>query len=528
MTKSLVLKVWAMVCGMLVLAGCEGRATALRLVHDAAPDGPATTTYLVELNPLRQLDLVFMIDNSPSMAPKQQKLRDNFPRLISALKNPVDGSLPDLRVAIIDSDLGTDGAYGGGSCAPNSANLNNPYGDDGKFQMIGATACGVTSSDAMWLEYRQGQPVNFVGQIDSVFACLAGNLGTLGCGEEHQLQAFEFALVEKGIGNDNQRAMLRPNANLGLVFLSDEDDCSAAENDGMFGELSNPLESASLRCVTRSGLCGGTNLTTSPPGYPTTVPFEAPFSSCRARTDACPNALDGGKGTDTSQPTACSPLRSIKRMADEIKALKAKPDEQLFVVGIFGWPLDDSDMADAIYKIAPVPNPNTSDTSHPVVYDTWPVCYDPSHQPSNPDLATGFDSDAAGWGATGGLRLSAFVDEFASNGLKFSICQPDFSDSMRLVGGGMARKMQNLCLPAVFTQYNACTANYLVPDNAGNDVLDPDFIPVCDAQESVDPCYRLVSEPTLCPGTDFLVQLDRGSASGDPITPGTKIQFRCQ
>jgi hypothetical protein len=526
MSKTTVLKAWVMACAGLALASCEGHGTALKLGHDAAPDGPVVHTYLIELNPLRQLDLVVMIDNSPSMAPKQQKLRDNFPKLIAALRNPVDRSLPDLRVAIIDSDLGTGGAYLSGSCG---LRPSGGYGDAGRFQMIGASACGVTDSSALYLEYKDGQPLNFVGNIDTVFACLAGNLGTIGCGEEHQLQAFEFALIGEGIGNDRQQAMLRPTANLGLVFLSDEDDCSAASNDGMFGD--SPAlrrESASLRCVTRSGVCGKTNLTTSPPGYPTSAAFEAPLSTCRARTDACSSLLDGSKATDTSQPTTCSPLRSIKRVADEMKALKTKPQEQIFVVGIFGWPLDDADAARATFKIAPIPNPNTADTANPIVFDTWPICYDPSHPPAHPDATTGFDSDAAGWGATGGLRLSAFVDEFAGNGLKFSICQPDFSDSMRLIGGGMARKMQNLCVPAAFTEYTTCVANYLVPDAAGKDVLDGDVIPVCVDQANVYPCYSLVSDPTLCPGTDWMVQLDRGGASGEPIKPGTKIQFRCQ
>ncbi len=513
------------------LAACEGRSTALRVSpRDAAPDGPTITTYFVELNPIRQLDLVFMIDNSPSMAPKQAKLRDNFPRLIAALRNPIDGGLPDLRVAIIDSDLGTAGAYASGSCGPkNIGGSTNVYGDMGKFQMIGARACGVASGDALWLEYTNGQPVNFTGDIANVFGCLAGNLGTLGCGEEHQLQAFEFALAEKNIGNDDQQKMLRAKANLGLVFLSDEDDCSAASNDGMFGDFSDlGGESASLRCVTRSGTCNGKNLSASPPGYPTDAAFEAPFTSCQARTDACPNALDGKTGTDTSRPTSCSPLRSISRMADEIRGLKDNPDEQIFVVGIFGFPLDEADLANATFKIAPVPNPNIADTQHPQIYDSWPICYDPDHQPGNPDPATGFDEIAAGWGATGGLRLSAFIDEFGANGLKFSICQRDFSDSMRLIGGGLARKMQNLCLPEIFTHYAACTANYVIPDSAGNDVLDPDVIPVCDPQTTSYPCYSLGADPALCPGTDFLVQLDRGPAAGDPIKPGTKIEFRCQ
>jgi hypothetical protein len=220
--------------------------------------------------------------------------------------------------------------------------------------------------------------VNYTGDINSVFACLAGNLGSMGCGMEHQLQAFEFALFAKGVGNELQQNMLRGNAYLGLVFLTDEDDCSAATNDGMFGDKPELRgESASLRCATRAHSCGGKNLTGSPPGYPTTASFSAPFSTCAARTDACPNPTDGSGATDTSVPTSCSPLKSIKHLADEIKGLKSDPNNQIFVAGIFGWPLSDADMASATYKIDLLPNPNIADTAHPQVYDYWPVATNP-------------------------------------------------------------------------------------------------------------------------------------------------------
>jgi hypothetical protein len=101
-----------------------------------------------------------MIDNSPSMAPKQAKMNAQFPKLIAALKDPNDGTLPDLRVAIIDSDLGTGGPISSGSCGPKTLpDGTNPsiYGDMGRFQMIGATTCGVTSPDATYLEYTKGQ-----------------------------------------------------------------------------------------------------------------------------------------------------------------------------------------------------------------------------------------------------------------------------------------------------------------------------------------------------------------------------------
>ena len=104
------------------------------------------TDIYITVAPNRLLDLVFMVDNSPSMAPKQQKMNAQFPKLIAALKDPNDGTLPDLRVAIIDSDLGTNGAYSSGSCGPKNG---TGLGDLGHFQMINATGCGVNSADAL-------------------------------------------------------------------------------------------------------------------------------------------------------------------------------------------------------------------------------------------------------------------------------------------------------------------------------------------------------------------------------------------
>jgi hypothetical protein len=94
-----------------------------------------------------------MIDNSPSMAPKQAKLRAQFPKLLEPLKDLSTDSLPDLHVAIIDSDLGTGGAYSSGTCGPKTLpdGTTSIYGDQGRFQMIGATACGVTDPNARFL-----------------------------------------------------------------------------------------------------------------------------------------------------------------------------------------------------------------------------------------------------------------------------------------------------------------------------------------------------------------------------------------
>jgi len=528
---------------------CDGN-TSSPPISSVRGVGEQTDIY-VTVQPNRQVDLVTMIDNSPGMAPKVSKFNAAFSKLMDALKDS-SGSLPDLRVAIIDSDLGTNGQYLSGSCGPKILSDGNqsPFGDLGRFQMFGGSACPV-SPGLQYLEHTTSGLVNYTGDISSVFSCLTSNLGTLGCGEEHQLQAFEFGLVAGGLGaaNDSQHLMLRQDAYLGLIFLSDEDDCSAAMSDGMFGDKPDLRgESASLRCATRAHACGGANLTLSPPGYPTTAAFTHAFSDCQARTDSCPNPTDANGSTDTSVPTDCSPLKDIRRLAQEIKGLKDDPDNQIFVAGIFGWPRSAADMASAEYKIAPIPNPNAADTQHPTVYDYWPVCYDPNHLPSaaTTDPATGFDATAAAWGATGGLRESAFVDEFGKNGLKLSICEPDFAKPMQTIGSTIAGKLQNLCLDYKLVDADLvtpglqpdCRVAYRVPqtDGLGRTVYneDPASLPLCptgatNGNVSGD-CWQLASDYTTCPASGQLVQVLRTAQeiSMGPWTAGTKVGMNCR
>ena len=532
------------------------------------------TDLSITVAPIRDLDLVFMVDNSPSMAPKQDKMNKQFPKLIDALKDPADGTLPNLRVAIIDSDLGTAGAFSDPYCGLKD-NGTNGWGDRGHFQMIDATKCGVKNDSDLFLSYEKGV-ANFTGNINDVFACLAGGLGTLGCGEEHSLQAFEFALVVKGLGNDDQQSLfLRSSAYLGLVFLSDEDDCSAATNDSMFGDTDRipgiANESASLRCATRAHKCNGKNLTETPPGYPTTAPFTAKFSDCAARGDTsdkdpdrCPNAIDmlGEANTDASVPTTCNPLKSIRKLADEIKSLKSNPDEQILVAGIYGWPLSDpndttvfaKNYAAAEYKIDMVPNQNKYvDPSRPTIYDYWPVCYDPNHNPTaaTTDSTTGFDLTAAGWGATGGLRMTAFINQFGENGMKFSICQTDFADAMKQIGDTIAKRLQNLCVKYKLMDVDLTTPGLqpdcrvvykdLVPipgDTSGKTMYQEEKTPLpeCDVTKNYSDtnlppadCWMLTSDWTKCTDNGQLIKVLRtkDEVAAGSLTPGTKVDMSC-
>src|SRR4051812_21625752 len=139
--------------------------------------GATQTDLVFALDPVRQLDLLFMVDNSDSMRQEQEGLSAGFPLLINELAG-VPGGLPDLHVAIISSNLGA---------GPNTpAPACRPYGDRGKFLV--KPGCGLDAAASPWLQIDGAGMKNFVGTLPDVFGCMV-KLGVDGCGYEHQLQA---------------------------------------------------------------------------------------------------------------------------------------------------------------------------------------------------------------------------------------------------------------------------------------------------------------------------------------------------
>jgi hypothetical protein len=228
------------------------------------------------------------------------------------------------------------------------------------------------------------------------------------------------------------------------------------------------------------------------------------------------------------------------------------------VAGIFGWPHTDptnpqveiDNVAKAQYKIDQIPNPNPADTAHAQVWHSWPVCYDSQHMPAD---ANTYDPAAAGWGATAGLRNSAFIDEFSANGSKFSICDPDFSASMQVIGDTIAKRLQNLCVVPKLVDTKPdpgvqpdCRVVYRTPkpDPADPTMViydeSPASLPQCDPSysltnpppDSVGDCWKLDNDPSKCPmsynNQVVTVLRTASSIAAGPLSPGTSITMQCQ
>ena len=465
----------------------------------------------------RLVDVAFVVNNSPSMAAKREKLLAQFPKLMHTLADPVDGSLPNLRVAFLDGNMGTDGSH---------------LGDAGELQMVDAPSCGITDPTARWLQMLTLTPANYVGDTTQDLTCLLRNLPQGACEYQQLLRAA--ATSDSATGPANLSAFVRKNAYLGLVLISDEDDCSTFPNGSMFAP-DIPSETASLRCATRGHSCGGQNF-----GYPTTNAVTAPLTDCRARTDSCPATADA------TSPTSCSPLADVHLLAERIKALKSSEDS-VAVAAIFGWPRTDADLSTATYKIAPVPNPHSVRGQPSTIHDLWPICYDLDHPPSNPDPETGYDPVAAAYGAKPGLRLSAFVDEFHEQGLKFSMCQPDWSDAMQMFGGTSDLILRSICLdakvvdadPSTTDRKPDCIFDLFLPKV--EEVSTPSTsacmtgdssewtrtrIPRCDNVDAGAPCWKVTIDTMRCPARGQLVSIINYSAPYIPA--GTRLSIQCR
>src|SRR6187402_2000485 len=71
-------------CGVLLLTGCLARP-----VVEVSPETTNRFVDQIEQTAIDKIDLLFMIDNSGSMADKQEILKDAVPVLLSRLVSPM-------------------------------------------------------------------------------------------------------------------------------------------------------------------------------------------------------------------------------------------------------------------------------------------------------------------------------------------------------------------------------------------------------------------------------------------------------
>ena len=187
-----------------------------------------------------KLDLLFVVDNSGSMAEEQALMTAGFPALVDALFDPPTGAptypaVTELNVGVISTDMGA------GTFVVRTCNGS----DDGLLQHVPSPS--VAGCETSYPAFLQADTAVHGADFVRDFSCIA-TLGTEGCGFEQPLGAMDKALTVHARAGGPNAGFLRADAALAVVIVTDENDCST-EDPSIFDPAGTGL--LALRCVTR-------------------------------------------------------------------------------------------------------------------------------------------------------------------------------------------------------------------------------------------------------------------------------------
>jgi len=171
------------------------------------------------------VDLLLVIDNSPTMAAAQTALMAELGRRV-VWPLTRDRAVADVRIGIVSTDLGTGDTRVPGCTARGDHAVLNPrtYGENTGRQVIPPHP-----EDGWCVDRIRAATQLSVGPIDFRTLSCHANLGTGGCGVEQPLEAALRALTTEAAPGGPNAGFLRPEATLAILVLSDEDDGSVRD-----------------------------------------------------------------------------------------------------------------------------------------------------------------------------------------------------------------------------------------------------------------------------------------------------------
>ena len=404
-----------------LLVGCGTNVITLGDMQEVAVVSPTVN---------RDLDVLFVIDNSPSTADKQAAMLSSFPHMMDQLAS-LDGGMPNLHIGVATSDLGTSDTHGGiasviggsiGGCAAN--------GDNGELQNLGTLVTGKFISDVANGAVRE---TNYTGSLGDAFTSLAA-VGSNGCGFEQTLGAMQRALDP---ANSANAGFIRPTANLAVVLLSDEDDCTMTDSSLLSPDTTvlGPLQS--FRCTRYGVTCDDGGETNDA------------MTNVGAKSSCHDNKVDPY-------------IAQVDAMAASLKAMKADPS-QVMVAAIVGdpEPVEVELQAPAGSTVA-IPT-----LAHSCQY-----------------VGTGGEVEVA----DPAVRINELVGQFGSRGALTSVCSGDLTLPLTNIGLEAKQLMGDPCIPIALAHATHPTCEVI--ENTSS-------LPSCASGTSGD-CFRIVADPVRC------------------------------
>jgi len=419
--------------------------------------------------PNRDLDLLFVIDDSTGLIEAQQRLAASFPIVLERL-GAVPGGLPNLHIGVITTDMGTKASQSSVPGPPTGQLGQGGCSGTGKAGNLQVNQAGTDLSGTFVRDVENplgGRMVNYTGSLPTVFGKLI-SAGGGGCGFEQPLAAMRAALED----NPANTGFLREEAMLGVVFLADEDDCSAASTrlfDANAVGL-GPLQS--FRCTQFGVTCSGGGET----------------------TDAMAEA--GAKSGCTASESG-EIIDGVLPYRDFLLGLKQEP-RRVIVGGIVG----PAEPVEVELRAAPGGGAPAPALAHACSFTG----------------ATGLQvADPA-------PRLHALVSHFTNRGELATICGADYTDSVTRIAELLRRSMGSACVEASLADMSTAQRDCVVEDVAPTRV---DEIAPCDEAVGARPCWRLEADPKACrfsPAPQLALRIDRDA----PPDPAVITRMHCR
>jgi hypothetical protein len=421
----------------------------------------------------RKLDLLFMVDDSTSMKPLQQKMANRLPDFMATLK-ALPGGLPDLHVAVISSSLGAGIFSDVPGCAPGV-----PGDDGGKFQH--KAGCNLNAGSNFIQASQDGSTNNFTGAIEDVFSCIA-LLGDGGCGFEHQFESTRQALIKSLTPNDpDNGGFFRSDAFLGIVMLTNEDDCSVPPESQLFDP--------GVMSLTDTAMNGGPELgglwsyRCNEFGHKCDQPL--PHTA-----DGLPMTLTGCQSKENTDG-----LYHLTPVADFVAFLnQVKTADKLFVAIIAG--------------------PTTPYTVHAHTQQLSNGATEMQPEIEHSCMA------ADGTNADPGVREVQLVS--ALQGIFLPICADDFKPALTQIAAAIGKKLGVQCITGNVAQVGGAPDCDVVLRTANQPDSSP--LPYCDqgttSSKGNPPCWSLATDPQ-CPNAQVLKLCYDAACGPPPMTANT-------
>ena len=487
-------------------------------VDDTGEVDPTTTEVAVDVN--RDIDILFVVDNSGSMGLAQA----NLVASIGSFAQALDES--NYRIAVTTTDMGNywctgstpeAGSFVATSCRARLGEFT--FGD------VDATSLCTDVCDLETLGVAQPWIENIAGVTNlpegvsptQALQCMLPQ-GINGCGFESPLESMRSALLRSDSADEPQFGFIRPHAALAVVFVTDEADCSFNRDlqNIVFGEegVGNQVfwSLPDQQVAPTSAVCWNAGV-------------DCDFSLELDQCVAVDKGVDGNPvdAASAEEDAALYPVERYRALLQQLEDAKKQldPNQEIIVAGIVGVP----ENYPSIQLIPYAPGPGPDDpSSFQVQFGIGQGCVSQVTEAVPP------------------VRMHSFSDAFLVDEDEvnlFSVCSNDYFPALGTIVDAIRDQLRPACVPICVADTDAvaeglqpsCTMSqtYTAPDGTPHE----DVLPHCPdgvVPDGAEACFVMLTGTemdVLCRDEGWNLEFSIVRAPGSPAPSGASILATC-